>query len=90
MSEEMTYAHLGRSGLMVSRIGLGTMNFGFTVDESSSFAVMDAAVDAGVNFFDTADVYGGPQSPDMKQGTASRRRPSAGGCSAAGTATTSS
>ena len=34
------------------------MNFGFTVDESSSFAVMDAAVDAGVNFFDTADVYG--------------------------------
>jgi aryl-alcohol dehydrogenase-like predicted oxidoreductase len=68
MSEEMTYAHLGRSGLMVSRIGLGTMNFGFTVDESSSFAVMDAAVDAGVNFFDTADVYGGPQSPDMKQG----------------------
>jgi aryl-alcohol dehydrogenase-like predicted oxidoreductase len=68
MNEEMTYAHLGRSGLMVSRIGLGTMNFGFTVDESSSFAVMDAAVDAGINFFDTADVYGGPQSPDMKKG----------------------
>ena len=38
----MTYAHLGRSGLLVSRIGLGTMNFGFTVDEPSSFAVMDA------------------------------------------------
>src|SRR5512132_1205785 len=68
MSEEMTYAHLGRSGLMVSRIGLGTMNFGFTVDEPSSFAVMDAAIDAGINFFDTADVYGGPQSPDMKKG----------------------
>src|SRR4051794_20888851 len=68
MSEEMTYAHLGRSGLMVSRIGLGTMNFGYTVDEPSSFAVMDAAIDAGINFFDTADVYGGPQSPDMKQG----------------------
>ena len=64
----MTYAHLGRSGLMVSRIGLGTMNFGYTVDESSSFAVMDAAMDAGVNFFDTADVYGGPQTPDMKKG----------------------
>ena len=72
MSEEMTYGHLGRSGLLVSRIGLGTMNFGYTVDESSSFAVMDAAVDAGVNFFDTADVYGGPQSPDMKNGV--RRR----------------
>ena len=58
----MTYAHLGRSGLPVRRIGLGTMNFGFTVDESSSFAVMDAAVDAGVNFFDTADVDGGTQT----------------------------
>jgi aryl-alcohol dehydrogenase-like predicted oxidoreductase len=68
MSEEMTYAHLGRSGLLVSRIGLGTMNFGYTVDESSSFAVMDAAVDAGINFLDTADVYGGPQTPDMKKG----------------------
>src|SRR5215217_8115318 len=68
MSEEMAYAHLGRSGLMVSRIGLGTMTFGYTVDESSSFAVMDAASDAGINFFDTADVYGGPQSPDMKKG----------------------
>ena len=68
MGEAMTYAHLGRSGLLVSRIGLGTMNFGYTVDESSSFAVMDAAVDAGINFFDTADVYGGPQSPDMTKG----------------------
>ena len=64
----MTYGHLGRSGVIVSRIGLGTMNFGYTVDESSSFAVMDAAVDAGINFFDTADVYGGPQTPDMKKG----------------------
>src|SRR4051794_33159580 len=68
MSEEMAYRHLGGSGLLVSRIGLGTMNFGYTVDESSSFAVMDAAIDAGINFFDTADVYGGPQSPDMQQG----------------------
>ena len=64
----MTYGHLGRSGLLVSRIGLGTMNFGFTVDEASSFAVMDAAIDAGINLFDTADVYGGPQSPDMDKG----------------------
>jgi aryl-alcohol dehydrogenase-like predicted oxidoreductase len=68
MSDEMTYGHLGRSGLLVSRIGLGTMNFGFTVDEPSSFDVMDAAIDAGINFFDTADVYGGPQSPDMAKG----------------------
>ena len=89
MSEEMTYGHLGRSGLMVSRIGLGTMNFGYTVDESSSFAVMDAAIDAGVSFFDTADVYGGPQTPDMKKGYGIAERPSADGCSAAGSATTS-
>src|SRR5512133_2825026 len=68
MTGEMKYRHLGRSGLLVSRIGLGTMNFGYTVDESSSHVVMDAAIDAGVNFFDTADVYGGPQSPDMATG----------------------
>jgi aryl-alcohol dehydrogenase-like predicted oxidoreductase len=65
---EIQYAHLGRSGLLVSRIGLGTMNFGYTVDEPASFAIMDAAIDAGVNFFDTADVYGGLQSADMEQG----------------------
>ena len=68
MSAEMTYGHLGRSGLRVSRIGLGTMNFGYLVDEADSFAVMDAAFDAGIVFFDTADVYGGPQSPDMAKG----------------------
>ena len=64
----MTYSHLGRSGLLVSRIGLGTMRFGFIADESASSAIMDAAIDAGVNFFDTADVYGGPQTPDMDKG----------------------
>jgi aryl-alcohol dehydrogenase-like predicted oxidoreductase len=68
MSDGMTYAHLGRSGLLVSRLALGTMNLGFTVDESGSFAIMDAAVDAGINYFDTADVYGGPQTPDMAKG----------------------
>ena len=64
----MTYSHLGRSGLRVSSIGLGTMRFGFTADEKASVAIMDAAIEAGVNFFDTADVYGGPQSPDMEKG----------------------
>src|SRR3954465_15969391 len=68
MSDGMAYGHLGRSGLLVSRIGLGTMNFGYTVDEADSFRVMDAAVDAGITFFDPADVYGGPQSPEMKKG----------------------
>jgi aryl-alcohol dehydrogenase-like predicted oxidoreductase len=64
----MAYSHLGRSGLLVSRIGLGTMRFGFTSDEAASIAIMDAAVEAGINFFDTANVYGGPQSPDMDKG----------------------
>jgi aryl-alcohol dehydrogenase-like predicted oxidoreductase len=62
------YAHLGRSGLMVSRIGLGTMAFGYTAEESTSFAIMDAAIEAGINYFDTADVYGGPQTADMAKG----------------------
>ncbi|MFF1261227.1 aldo/keto reductase [Streptomyces sp. NPDC058321] len=64
----MQYTHLGRSGLQVSRLALGTMNFGDATDEATSFKIMDAAVDAGINLFDTADVYGGPQSPDMKRG----------------------
>src|SRR3954467_7929611 len=68
MSDEMAYGHVGRSGLLVSRIGLGTMNFGFTADESTSAAIMDAAIEAGINFFDTADVYGGPQTPEMAKG----------------------
>jgi aryl-alcohol dehydrogenase-like predicted oxidoreductase len=64
----MNYAHLGRTGLKVSRLALGTMNFGELTDETTSFAIMDEALHAGVNFFDTADVYGGPQSPDMEKG----------------------
>ena len=68
MSNTMTYGHLGRSGLQVSRLGLGTMNFGYLADEPASFAVMDAAFEAGIILFDTADVYGGPQSPDMAKG----------------------
>ncbi|HRL10846.1 MAG TPA: aldo/keto reductase [Aggregatilineales bacterium] len=53
----MQYARLGRTGLQVSRICLGTMNFGWSVDEADSRAIMDAAFDAGINFFDTADIY---------------------------------
>ncbi|MER5491325.1 aldo/keto reductase [Streptomyces sp. NPDC002490] len=54
----MEYTQLGRTGLKVSRIVLGTMNFGPHTDEASSHALMDAALDAGVNFFDTANTYG--------------------------------
>lgn len=54
----MEYAKLGRSGLWVSRLCLGTMNFGCATEEKDAFAIMDAAVDAGINFFDTANNYG--------------------------------
>jgi len=64
----MQYVHLGRTGLKVSRLGLGTMNFGDVSDEKASFAIMDAAFEAGINFIDTADVYGGPQRPDIERG----------------------
>jgi aryl-alcohol dehydrogenase-like predicted oxidoreductase len=54
----MRYTHLGRTGLSVSRLCLGTMNFGPETDESTSFSIMDSALDAGINFFDSANVYG--------------------------------
>jgi aryl-alcohol dehydrogenase-like predicted oxidoreductase len=52
------YTHLGRSGLRVSRLCLGTMNFGPVTSEDDSFAIMDRAHEVGINFFDTANVYG--------------------------------
>jgi len=54
----MEHTHLGRSGLLVSRLCLGTMNFGPETSEEDSRAIMDRALDEGVNFFDTANVYG--------------------------------
>ena len=54
----MEYTHLGRLGLVVSRLTLGTMNFGPHASEADSHAIMDAAVAHGINFFDTANVYG--------------------------------
>src|SRR3954452_4921880 len=54
----MQYTHLGRSGLSVSRLCLGTMNFGWQTSEEDSHAIMDRALQEGVNFFDTANVYG--------------------------------
>ncbi|TDF95935.1 aldo/keto reductase [Paenibacillus piri] len=55
----MEYSYLGKSGLKVSRLCLGTMNFGVDTDEKEAYRIMDAALDAGVTFFDTANVYGG-------------------------------
>lgn len=54
----MKYTQLGRTGLKVSRLVLGTMNFGPQTGEAESHGLMDAALDAGINYFDTANVYG--------------------------------
>ena len=54
----MEYRRMGDSGLMVSKIGLGTNNVGFRLDMEKSREVVHAALDAGITFFDTADVYG--------------------------------
>ena len=54
----MQYTHLGKTGLKVSRLCLGTMNFGTATPEKEAFAIMDAALDAGINFFDCANMYG--------------------------------
>lgn len=56
----MQYTHLGRTGLSVSRLCLGTMNFSWTTEKADAFKVMDAALDKGINFFDTANRYGRP------------------------------
>src|SRR4051812_31452679 len=58
MTTVMQYTQLGRSGLKVSRLCLGTMNFGPETTEPDSFAIMDRALELGINFFDTANVYG--------------------------------
>jgi aryl-alcohol dehydrogenase-like predicted oxidoreductase len=54
----MEYTSLGRTGLQVSRLCLGTMNFGPETTKEDSFKIMDRALEHGINFFDTADVYG--------------------------------
>ncbi len=55
----ITYTRIGAHGALVSNLCLGTMNFGPRTDEKTSFAIMDRALELGMNFFDTADVYGG-------------------------------
>jgi NDP-hexose 2,3-enoyl reductase len=52
------YSHLGRSGLLVSRLGIGTYSFGSVASEAESFAVMDRAHEHGINLIDTSNVYG--------------------------------
>jgi aryl-alcohol dehydrogenase-like predicted oxidoreductase len=59
----MDYTNLGRSGLRVSRLCLGTMNFGPLTSPPDARAIMDRALELGINFFDTANRYGGAESP---------------------------
>jgi NDP-hexose 2,3-enoyl reductase len=54
----MEYTNLGKTGLKVSRLCLGTMSFGPRATEAESFEIMDDAFESGIQFFDTADVYG--------------------------------
>jgi aryl-alcohol dehydrogenase-like predicted oxidoreductase len=63
----MDHVHLGRSGLSVSRLCLGTMNFGPETTEDDSHAIMDRALEVGINFFDTANVYGWKQGEGITE-----------------------
>lgn len=61
----MEYRQLGRSGLTVSAVGLGCNNFGMRIDADQAKAVVHAALDAGITFFDTAEMYGGGKSEEF-------------------------
>jgi len=63
----MHYTKLGRSGLMVSKLCLGTMNFGSYTPEDESCKIMDQALELGINFFDTANVYGGKRGEGITE-----------------------
>ena len=63
----MEYTHLGRTGLRVSRLVLGTMNFGPQTEEPDSHRIMDRAIEHGINFFDTANVYGWKQGEGITE-----------------------
>jgi aryl-alcohol dehydrogenase-like predicted oxidoreductase len=61
----MEYKPLGRSGLQVSTVGLGCNNFGMRIDKDQTAAVVNKALELGVNFFDTANIYGGTRSEEF-------------------------
>jgi NDP-hexose 2,3-enoyl reductase len=63
----MDYTHLGRSGTSVSRICLGTMNFGALTEPADAHVIMDHALDAGINFWDTANTYGRPRAEGVTE-----------------------
>jgi NDP-hexose 2,3-enoyl reductase len=63
----MDYTHLGRSGVSVSRLGLGTMNFGSFTDAGDADQIMDRALEHGINFFDTSNTYGRPRAEGVTE-----------------------
>jgi NDP-hexose C3-ketoreductase / dTDP-4-oxo-2-deoxy-alpha-D-pentos-2-ene 2,3-reductase len=63
----MDYTHLGRSGVSVSRLCLGTMNFGAFTDAADAHQIMDRALEQGINFFDTANTYGRPRAEGVAE-----------------------
>ncbi|MGZ8766111.1 MAG: aldo/keto reductase, partial [Acidimicrobiia bacterium] len=68
----MHYRRLGRTALRVSHLCLGTMNFGALTSEEDSRVIMDRALDLGINFFDTADRYGGDKGPGATEAIVGR------------------
>jgi aryl-alcohol dehydrogenase-like predicted oxidoreductase len=70
----MDLRRVGASGLKVSEIGLGCNNFGMRIDQHQTNAVVEAALEAGIDFFDTADVYGGSKSEEMLGKALGKRR----------------
>lgn len=60
----MAYRRLGRSGLNISKVVLGTMNFDNPADKEESMAIVDRAIDCGINLFDCADTHAGGESED--------------------------
>src|SRR4051812_15051792 len=70
----MKMRRLGTSGLKVSAVGLGCNNFGMRIDQKATQAVVDAAIEAGVSLFDTADIYGGTKSEEFLGKALGKRR----------------
>jgi aryl-alcohol dehydrogenase-like predicted oxidoreductase len=70
----MKMRRLGSSGLKVSEVGLGCNNFGMRIDQKATQSVVDAALDAGITFFDTADIYGGTKSEEFLGKALGKRR----------------
>src|SRR5215831_3450309 len=65
--DAMEYTHLGRSGVSVSRLCLGTMNFGWVTGEPAAHQIMDRAHELGINFFDTSNTYGHPRAEGVAE-----------------------